>query len=169
MLAGYWLCTRCLGSHPRSGCEAEIKCSICNLTNHVAAMHINNSSKSTTPSKQNKDTKQEERNDKSSDTQKTEMKNEKSSKCTKVCRSSKGKDCSKTLLVEITKDGDSKAMFGYAIIDEHCDNTLIDESVLKFFYENPSELKEQDYTMTCASQQISFETKGKILRGLNVR
>ena len=55
-------------------------------------------------------------------------------------------------------------MRGYAIIDEHCDFTLIDDSVLEFFVADPSKIPDHEYTMSCASQQISFETSGKVTR-----
>ena len=103
LLISFWLCTRCLGSHPRSNCDQEVSCNICNLTSHISAMHIaNNSNKSL----QAKTLKENENSKQTSNNDNTDKKIAKSCKCTKICGSTKGKDCSKTVLVEITKDGD---------------------------------------------------------------
>ena len=87
-------------------------------------------------------------------------------KCTHVCGKSGGKSCSKTLLVDITMDGDNRKMRGYAIVDDHSPNTLIDESVVEYFNKDfPS----QEYTMRAASQHLTLDTVGKIVSGLSVR
>jgi hypothetical protein len=40
-LTNYRLCFRCHGSHLAEDCDRNVKCDICNLDNHISAMHSN--------------------------------------------------------------------------------------------------------------------------------
>ena len=46
-------------------------------------------------------------------------------------------------------DGDNRKMKGYAIVDDHSPDTLIDECVVEFF---DKDFPIQEYTMNAASQ-----------------
>ena len=164
LLYSYWLCRRCLSYHPgNNACQAVVKCDICNLSGHLAAMHIDKSHEQALKEKKNQ---QPESKNARNFANPNKGSTSKEPKCTHVCGKSGGKSCSKTLLVDITMDGDNRRMRGYAIVDDHSPNTLIDESVVEYFNKDfPS----QEYTMRAASQHLTLDTVGKIVSGLSVR
>ena len=155
-------CTKCLGGHPRAECNVDVKCDLCDLTNHVEAMHIYR--KYTTHDRKPSDSPSSS----PSDTTETKSETETNitAKCTKVCADRKSDTCSKTVLVEITLKGSHKSMLGYAIVDEHASEGLIDETALDFFGKS---FPVQDYVLGCATQSLVLHSTGRLVDGLLIR
>ena len=113
------LCFLCFSLHLRKNCKQDIKCSKCSKT-HNTLLH-RDTVKPPGPAGSTEST------------NKTSM--VKTSFCTRVCHDSNGlKNCSKTLLVELTLKGQPhRTLRCYAIVDEHSDATIVDPKVPQFF------------------------------------
>ena len=135
------LCTLCLKDHPTKDCRNDLRCYTCE-GNHVKTMHD--------PSKDKKEDAK----------RKTVM-------CTRVCGSPSGRNCSKTVLVELTMDDlPGKALLTYAILDEQANTTLIDDQVADFF---GLTFPRQEYSISFASRHSEYSRCGRIVSGLKVR
>ena len=103
------LCNRCLYKSHEDDCAFNIACMKCKR-NHLTFMHAYDEWKTS----------------KAKDTPRV--------MCTQICSSESGRNCSKTLLTEITMEGvPNKKMKVYTIIDEQSNTSLVDQKVLDFF------------------------------------
>ena len=131
------LCFRCLGSHMASDCKEKVSCETCKSKGHSTFAHYGSSKPSNkgtnrTP-KQHETSKQELQPTNTSPT--SEKAPASNTLCTRVCNSFNGKDCSKTLLVNVYYGNTSCR--AYAIIDEcstksFCTSSLLDSLKAKF-------------------------------------
>ena len=136
------LCFYCLEKHKASDCKSNVKCNECQHR-HVTAMH---------------------RPPRDSNESKT---NRPQVLCTQVCQDSRGKNCSKTLLTEITMDNvPNKSIIAYCILDEQSNTTLVDQKVIEYFGKN---FPIQEYSIKFASQDCEMSTSGQVVSGLQVR
>ena len=147
------LCFKCFGEHRQKDCTVDVSCSICKKP-HATVMHrhqstTNNLIKDSIPpnsSSQNKENV--------------------SNFCSKLCDSPNGKNCSKTLLVDITLPHRStKSLRCYCIIDEQSSCSFVDPRVKEFFnFSFPV----QEYNLTTLSGS-SISSHGYIIEGLRVK
>ena len=156
-----------MNDHPTSDCKTNMKCKFCEGTSHISIMHRfqkkqdgNSSGKPHVKSSSGNKPEDKTTSDRNSDNNARVM-------CTHVCQDSDGKNCSKTVLVELTmKDQPNKSLIAYAIIDEQANNTLVDNKVVKYFGCN---FPTQEFSLQFASQNCEMTTKGMIVEGLQVR
>ena len=157
-LKKFGLCFLCFGKHVQSACNSNYNCEKCN-GKHATLLHFDSKKKPA----------YNEHNDNHS--RKNDI-NPESNLCTKICGSKfLFKDCSKTLLVDISsphKPG--KNLRCYAILDEQSSSTFVDPKVAEFFnYTGPI----QDYSLrtltgSCTSTQ-GIRIKGLQIKGANER
>ena len=134
-------CLKCLRSHETSNCDAQVKCYKCD-GDHLLTMH--------NPSKDN-----------------GEDKTKKNALCTRVCGTKASKNCSKTMLVEVTMDSvPNKSLWAYAILDEQSNVTLVDDSLVDYF---GGEFPSQEYSLSFASRKCEMSTSGRLVTGLKIR
>ena len=153
LLSDNKLCYKCLGNHMVSKCTTTVTCTVCGR-NHLAALHraseaeISSAKQLPEPAH-------------------TPVTNS-LTMCTKLCGNlSVNKNCSKTLLVELTMEGlENKSLQCYAIVDEQSNTTLVDEYVVEYF---GREFPQQNYSMKFASQSCELSSSGSLVTGLRVR
>lgn len=143
------LCFRCLMKHRVSECKSRITCEIC-FKNHSVAMHYDvlpNESTINYP------------NDHSQFT----------SYCTQICKNPFDvKLCSRTVLVEVSMPHLSdKKLTCYAILDDQCSTTLVDNRLVKFF--ELTGLPSVHYTTNFASEGMSLTCEGYKVSHIRVR
>jgi len=134
------LCFLCLGPHMRSNCNSNVKCDTCG-NKHVSSMHHENVFD---PARENTN----------------------SNFCTEFCGKNGPKNCSKTLLVDLSMEGSSRTPLRcYAIIDEQSSSSFADPLVAKYFgVSSPI----SSYSLkTLAGLETS--TEGVPLEGLQVK
>ena len=87
--------------------------------------------------------------------------------CTKICGCEIGKNCSKTLLTELTmKNVPNKKLKAYCILDEQSNTTIVDEKVVQYFGQKfPS----QEISMKFASQDYEQTISSKLVTGLQIK
>ena len=109
------LCYLCLGKHRQSDCNSSVSCEKCNYK-HITLMHKDNGQRVSNVSHDDKA-------------------DSKISLCTKLCNdASSFKNCSKTVLVRITRPGISnQTLECYCIIDEQSTSSFADRRVAEFF------------------------------------
>ena len=147
------LCFRCLGPHRVFACKSNVKCEICNLK-HATVMH---------ESEQKKVSFSQEMKDSLSSHSSTTN----NTFCTNICQNFKGKNCSKTLLVEESmKALPSKKLICYAILDEQSNTTLVDDRLVEYF---GVEFPTQEFSINFVSQNYEMSTIGQLVSGLLVK
>ena len=147
------LCFRCLGHHRVSACKSNVKCEICNLK-HATVMH---------KSEQKKVSFSQEMKDSPSSYSSTAN----NTFCTNICQNFKGKNCSKTLLVEVSMRAlPSKKLICYAILDEQSNTTLVDDRLVEYFGVT---FPTQEFSINFVSQNYEMSTTGQLVSGLQVK
>ena len=157
------LCFKCLGQHRAADCKTDIKCNECSL-NHPTSMHRSPREFS----RVEQINKENQMNDLPvKDNGHLQKPNVSKALCTTICNGDNTKNCSKTLLVELTMEGvPNKSLTTYCILDEQSDTTLVDDKVLQFF---GKDFPSQEYCIKFASQSCELNTAGHIVTGLRVR
>lgn len=159
LLKEHRACFRCCSlEHLRTDCKTSLKCSECNSTSHMTAMHMSKTPLGTEPVTQTKT----ERVDGGEHLDVIPI----SSKCTAICgKSFKGRSCAKTLAVNIYKTGNpERSTKVYAMLDEHCNRSLISPEVLDTLGIHTAETQ---YTLTSCSG--SYQTAGRIAHNLTIQ
>ena len=141
------LCFRCLsGKHRAKDCKKEVKCTKCDSTRHLFALHKEKETKV----KKEKDGEEEVK-----------------SKCTSVCRGKTGGlSCSKIVLVDVfTEDNPEVVCRAYAIIDEQSNASMITPNLADTLEVDAP--REKYLLSTCSSAR---ETKyGRRVSGLMIK
>ena len=132
------LCGICLSDHQTAKCDADVTCYKCERKHHTYLHKPDNSPSEIV-----------------------------SVKCTNVCSSMVSKNCSKTVLADLTMSGvPNKTLRSYIILDEQSNTSLVDERVLHYF---GLEFPKQEYTMKFASQDCELSLLGQVVTGLSVK
>ena len=143
------LCFRCAMKHNAKDCNIDISCEKCS-GKHKTVLH-------------NDDYKPQARNDTATNNTNSEAKN----LCTSLCNDALlGKNCSKTVLVELTLPSFSdKKMTTYAILDDQSTTSFVDPKVIQFFG-----VSGKPYTYTLVTLLgLKSHMEGQIIEGLTIR
>ena len=148
------LCFLCLKNHFASSCVTDIKCKECNRK-HDTLMHnfeISFSNKS--PHQPHVENRNSESN-----TNRVMLSHVLNSELN-------SKNCSKTLLVELTMKGETKSLLCLCIIDEQSTVTLVDDRVVQYFGKS---FPTQEYSLKFACDNYEISNRGHLVSGLEVR
>ena len=144
------VCFRCLGAHRASNCDSDVECEECGQ-GHLTFLHRTPTSTRNTTLHDNQE----------------DIPASNSVLCTKVCGSTQGINCSKTLLVEVTMDdAPGKKLNCYCILDEQSNTTLVDNRLVEYF---GVDFPVQDYSINFVSENIELMASGQQVKGLKVR
>lgn len=145
-LRSHQLCYKCLaGDHLASSCSADVSCDKCKATNHITIMHYSNSNSRKKPvSNKSENTNsvltppnsldrpaQVAHADEPAEPADPSVPSVPSVVCTSVCGLSLGRNCSKTILVEVSSPKTSERIIrAYAMIDEQSTTSFSSPSLL---------------------------------------
>ena len=130
------LCEKCLGKHNAKWCRITTICARCDSEKHCTAAHI-------TPEKQARSA--------------TVL-------CTKPSKEQSTKDCSKTVLVEVS-DQQGRSIRAYAILDDQSAHSFCSASLLDSFkIKGPL----RNYALTTLSSE-RHDMRGRVAKGLKIR
>ena len=146
------LCFRCFGQHRQVDCNVNVVCSICKKS-HATVMHRHsNLDEPVSRNRPNATFSTGERG--------------LSSLCIKMCDNPSRKNCSKTLLIDVTLPSRStKSLRCYCIIDEQSSSSFVDPRI-KDFFKLSFPLQEHNLTTLSGSRT---STKGYIVEGLKTQ
>lgn len=150
-------CFKCTGKHMIRNCKNEIKCEKCN-GNHSVLLH-NDKVKAKQPFNIRRDSNLNSQSDRQSGPE--------NSLCTVVCNNSSiAKNCSKTVLVELTLPSVSeKKLLTYAILDDQSSTSFVDPSVIHYF---DAPVTSKDYSLITL-QGMSTQIRGHVVDNLVIK
>ena len=163
-----WLCLKCLRQHvifPK--CKYPPICATCGA-GHATSMHlcqVNAPKEAVTQPKQTRQPqKPKQKQQNSSNTPSKAKPTEADARCTIICGDEDGKKNSRIFMVDMTKEGSSKSLRGYAFVDEQASKTLIPESLPDYFGgDYPTE------TLKVTTVMGSSIITSRMMSGLKVR
>jgi hypothetical protein len=162
------ICFSCCRSsnHIKRKCKVRLKCNKCGSTYHCTAMHPPHRDKNENPDSRDSVHGGESRTDISLPTMQHSpgvfgIENRQvNSKCTKICGEGfHGRSCAKILLVKIYhRNRPNEAARTYAMLDEHCNRTLVSTELLDTLVVNGPEVH---YTLSSCSG--SYIMSGRLI------
>ena len=137
------LCFKCVQPHFASDCNTNIRCKECNQA-HATSMHVGSDVVDSNHSTHNARV-----------------------MCTTICGDpTRFKNCSKTVLVDLTMDAvPHKKLRCYAILDDHSTVSLIDSKVIQFF---GKDFPTRDFTLGFATKLYEVHKTGQVVTGMKV-
>ncbi|XP_018018481.1 uncharacterized protein LOC108675002 [Hyalella azteca] len=166
------LCFRCLGTHRAADCASNFKCDVCHRQHHTL-MHR----PTTDPTPRSTSNITPENTPHLSNNAPGNIYRDTSSKQHTLGahvmytqlndQGDNAKNCSKTLLVELTmKSAPDKRLVAYCIIDEQATTSLVDDRVPAFFNQS---FPLQEYSLSFARPDCTLAATGQVVTGLMVR
>ena len=147
------LCYRCLGSHFSRNCRETVKCARCFKEGHLRVMHREGGAARHTSGNSATENSTGSDQDKPSASLRTNT------------YGFKGRNCGKTVLVQVSHHGNTKPLLTYAIIDTESNNTFASSELFDYFGINTSS---SPYSIATLGG-TRYRLKGRHATGLKVR